>query len=218
MLRVPILIPAGSVATVDLRLDPLSANQPGATSQETLRLSFVSQRDPHCSHDGISHWSGATGREIVADAPPPGTDAVVASALTQLGRQYCWGGKGYTPCSGCAAGSGCVTPPCASLPCFDCSGLTWWAYQEHGVATGHGTVAQAALPPVSIAEVRPGDLLNFPGHVGLYVGDVDGDGTGDMVHAANYPAGVVIDKDVLNPNGYWRGRLTHITRPPRGGA
>src|SRR5262249_43478606 len=107
------------------------------------------------------------------------------------------------------------------------SGLTWFAYYENGITIGQGTANQQNYPVVPLDQVQPGDLLLFSDinvqgrgaritHVGMYVGDLDGDGTGDMVHAANYPTGVILTKNIFN-NRYYIERLVIITRPPRGG-
>jgi len=220
--RVPILAPEGDVAVVDLRLDPLSANHRGMNTAEDHRISLIQESDPHCDHPGISHWNPGPGERGAFDRPlPPGGDAVVDAALSQVGRQYCFGGKGYTPCSGLGRTSPCGPGTGQPLPCFDCSGLTWWAYQEAAnTEIGGHTSLQLQHPSVSVAEVLPGDLLNFPGHVGMYAGDVDGDGTGDMVHAGwedlgGPGIGIVIEPDVLAPGSYYRNQLLSITRPPR---
>jgi cell wall-associated NlpC family hydrolase len=224
MLRVPIAAPDGEIVQVDVRFDAADAG--GALVSEDYRLQFGSSSDPRCTDPGTY---GAVYEAPAGSAQPvgvpPGANAVVATALQQLGRQYCWGGKGFSPCSGCAGGE-CVTPRCASYPCFDCSGLTWFAYQQNGVTIGQGTGNQKNYQEVSQADVRPGDLLLFTGgpvgsgnrftgirHVGIYVGDIDGDGTGDMVHSANYPDGVVLTRNVFN-NRYYQQRLAVITRPP----
>jgi cell wall-associated NlpC family hydrolase len=100
-------------------------------------------------------------------------------------------------------------------------------YKEHGWPISHGTVNQKTYPAVPREQIQPGDLMLFSDinvqgrgaritHVGLYAGDLDGDGTGDMIHAANYPDGVVKTKNVFG-NPYYRTRLVVITRPPRGG-
>lgn len=165
-------------------------------------------------------------REVSGAPVPPGADSIVAAALAQLGRQYCWGGKGYTPCSGWTPQDGQVTPPCASYPCWDCSGLTWGVYQAVGITIGHGTANQKNYPAVALSAIQPGDLLLFYGinqqgrasritHVGVYVGDVDGDSTGDMVHAANYPTGVIVTKNIVR-NPYYMRKLAVVTRPPKG--
>ncbi len=224
-ISLPVIGPAGTVQSVDLQLDP-----PGATQDTlgSLRLQFMRSDEPNCEHDGTVGAVYEDGARNTA-APPiaRGTDKIVAAALAQLGRQYCWGGKGYAPCNGYGGGPVQVTPACASYPCWDCSGLTWGAYNANGIVIGHGTSNQKNYPAVPVSDIQPGDLLLFGGinqqgrgatitHVGLYAGDIDGDGTGDMIHAANYPTGVVIAKNVLG-NTYYTQRLALITRPPHGG-
>jgi murein DD-endopeptidase len=66
---------------------------------------------------------------------------------------------------------------------FDCSGLVTWAYQEAGGENWRSTHNTdrlwAALPSVSLAELKAGDLLFWgqmregvpdPEHVGVYLG------------------------------------------------
>jgi len=215
---VPIIAPGGTIGSIDIQLD-----QPGATTANGLRLHFTPGRAPECGQDGTwgAVYSSAP-REFTGVSAPPGADTIVRTALQYVGRQYCWGGKGYTPCSGLS-----VTPPCASYPCFDCSGLTWFSYKENEWPIGQGTANQKNYAPVQPDQIQPGDLMLFGDinaqgsgaritHVGIYAGDLDGDGTGDLIHAANYPTGVVITKNVFG-NPYYKTRLVVITRPPRGG-
>lgn len=220
-ITLPVLAPVGTVQAVDLQLDPPEATQ---NTAGTFRIQFTAAQESNCDHDGtVAAVYDDAGQNIVAPPVAPGTDSIVAFAIQQIGRQYCWGGKGMQPCSGLG-----VTPPCASYPCWDCSGLTWGAYNANGIIIGHGTANQKNYPAVPKDQIQPGDLLLFGGinqqgrgaaitHVGLYAGDIDGDGTGDMVHAANYPTGVVIAKNVLG-NKYYMQRLAIITRPPHGGS
>lgn len=229
-LLLPIQTPVGQVQVVDLALDAGGQNPNGS-----LRVQVVPVVEPLCGQPGtVAAVYAQPAKPVSGPAMPAGSDAVVAAAFAQLGRQYCWGAKGYGPCSGCAGGA-CVTPPCAELPCFDCSGLTWYAYQQVGITIGQGTANQKNAPAVwQIGDAgnpqdvaQPGDLLLFSGinangraaritHVGLYAGDLDGDGTGDMIHSANYPAGVVREPNVFGSR-YYQSRLMIITRPPRGG-
>ena len=77
---------------------------------------------------------------------------VVAFVAAQLGRPYCWGGTGPR--------------------CFDCSGLAQAAWHRAGVRIPRTTDAiAAALPEVPFEDIRAGDILWWPGHVGIYAGN-----------------------------------------------
>ena len=85
---------------------------------------------------------------------PPGPEArlVLAFAGAQVGKRYCWGGTGPA--------------------CFDCSGLVQRAWATAGVRLPRTSGAMAsALDDVPLDDVRPGDVLWWPGHVALYAGD-----------------------------------------------
>ncbi len=222
---VPILAPDGEVQTLDLQLD--LAGQAGDKESGGLRVQWARAHQPNCDQDGTIAASYNDPARPAQGLPPPAdaTD-VVAFAYGQIGRPYCWGGKGWEPCSGLG-----VTPSCDAQggePCWDCSGLMWGAYKSVGVTIGHGTSNQSRYPvvwqagdsvdPANVAQ--QGDLLLFTGanangrpagtitHVGLYAGD------GLMIHAANYPDGVIATPNVFR-NRYYGVRLEVITRPPR---
>lgn len=86
--------------------------------------------------------------------PPPSPAAleVVAFATAQIGKPYCWGGTGPS--------------------CFDCSGLAQTAWRRVGarIPRTTGDIAES-LPEVPIDEIRAGDILWWPGHVGIYAGN-----------------------------------------------
>ncbi|HEY9720782.1 MAG TPA: serine hydrolase [Oscillatoriaceae cyanobacterium] len=84
---------------------------------------------------------------------------LLAFARRFSGMPYLWGG---------ASGWG-----------VDCSGLVQLSYFVVGVQLPRDAdQQQAALPPVTDrADLRPGDPVFFPGHVGLYLGD------GEFIHA-----------------------------------
>ena len=115
----------------------------------------------------------ATGTSTRTTAATGPAATAIAYARAQLGKPYQWGGTG----------------PDA----YDCSGLVWAAYQSAGVDIPRTSEAQwAGLPHVPLADVRPGDLVFFPGsdgtfaapgHVALVIGG------GQMIQA--YATGLV---------------------------
>ena len=107
---------------------------------------------------------------------PAGTGAAaeaVQAALSVQGSPYVWGAKGPSQ--------------------FDCSGLTYWAYQQAGVTLGGSTKTQVNEgSSVSSGQLQPGDLIfyNSPvSHVSMYVGNgkaVHAPTSGDVVKVDEY--------------------------------
>ncbi len=226
----PIFAPDGEVQTVDLWLDLPGSG--GDVETGGLRIQWLRAHEPNCGQDGTEAASYDRSSQPVQGAPPAANASdVISFASSQVGRPYCWGGKGWDNCDGYGGGPKQVTPSCTAqggAPCWDCSGLTWGAYKAVGVTIGHGTGNQSQYPavwrpgdpsdPESVAQ--PGDLLLFTGanangrpagsitHVGIYAGN------GLMIHAANYPDGVIETPNVFH-NRYYGVRLAVITRPPQ---
>ncbi|SFE50797.1 C40 family peptidase [Blastococcus tunisiensis] len=104
-------------------------------------------------------------------APTHAAQVAVNTALAQQGKPYVWGGTGPGG--------------------YDCSGLTYSAYQAAGVQLPRTSRAQSTAGVyVDRAHLQPGDLIFFfqpVGHVGMYVGN------GQMVHSSTYgnPVAVV---------------------------
>jgi cell wall-associated NlpC family hydrolase len=103
----------------------------------------------------------ATLRAAWAKADLVHQEAMLA-ALTQLGVAY----RGYKSDPGVG---------------FDCSGLTSWAWGRAGLQIAHQSGSQInAARRVDQSEAVAGDLVQYPGHVMLYLG-VDR----AIVHASN---------------------------------
>lgn len=226
----PIFAPDGDVQTVDLLLDLPGSG--GDMESGGLRVQWLRAHEPSCEQDGTEAASYDQSSQPLQGAQPPGSASdVVSFASSQVGRPYCWGGKGWDNCDGYGGGSRQVTPSCTSQggsPCWDCSGLTWGSYKAVGITLGQGTGNQSRYPAVWRPGDRvdpenvalPGDLLLFTEanangrpagsitHVGMYAGN------GLMIHAANYPDGVIQTPHVFH-HRYYRVRLALITRPPR---
>lgn len=83
------------------------------------------------------------------------------AALSYLGTQYRWGGK--TPLG------------------IDCSGLCSMAYMLNGIFIYRDAKIKNGFPIKEIAfeKLKPGDLIFFPGHVAMYLGN------GNYVHSSN---------------------------------
>jgi beta-lactamase class A len=80
-------------------------------------------------------------------------EAVASSARAYLGTQYRWGGK--------------------SSQGIDCSGLAFMSYLENGVLIYRDAKLMENYPirPVGREQIKKGDLLYFPGHVAIYLGE-----------------------------------------------
>jgi hypothetical protein len=102
-------------------------------------------------------------------------EAVQKTALTYLDTPYRWGGK--------------------SPAGIDCSGLVFMSYLLRGVILFRDAKIKPGFPvhPIPVEQKKPGDLLYFPGHVAMYLGN------DQYIHATAKKgvSGVVINS--LNP-------------------
>ena len=81
-------------------------------------------------------------------------EKLVKTAMSYLNVPYRWGGK--TPWG------------------IDCSGLCSMTYLLHGIRIWRDAQLQAGYPvrEIPVCQVKPGDLLYFPGHMALYIGEL----------------------------------------------
>lgn len=86
--------------------------------------------------------------------PDFNSESVVSNAKRYLGTSYRWGGM--------------------TTEGIDCSGLIWMAYRLAGLILPRDADQQRQVgSAVRRENLRPGDLLFFPGHVALSLGDTD---------------------------------------------
>ncbi len=103
-------------------------------------------------------------------------EGLVQSARAYLGTQYRWGGK--------------------SSQGLDCSGLVFMCYMENGalIYRDAGTPDNYAVRKISAGELKKGDLLFFPGHVAMYLGN------GRYIHSTAFAATPCVTINSLNPD------------------
>ncbi|MBB1034834.1 C40 family peptidase [Dietzia sp. CQ4] len=113
-------------------------------------------------------------------------ETVVNRALSQLGVPYAWGGgDARGPTRGIRDGGVADSHGDYNKIGFDCSGLMIYAFAGIGKALPHFTGYQyTAGPQYPVATRKRGDMLFWPGHVALYLGDgrmVEAPQSGDVV-------------------------------------
>jgi cell wall-associated NlpC family hydrolase len=221
---IPVLAPIGEPHTVELRFVRSSQVAPTPATAGTPVLAVASPTStpagnpdlraprtdfqtvqwvnaplgvgPGCDDPGaVTDW-WIEGEQAwgVPDAPveaPSGAPRVVQLALSQVGGRYVWGAS--SPEQG-----------------FDCSGLVSWSYRQIGISIPRVAADQyALLRPVQLSQSQPGDLVTFHErgatkitHVGMLVGDQDGDGTWDLVHAMSPRYGIQVTYNIFGSSYY----------------
>lgn len=118
------------------------------------------------------YWQYGTLR-VTAEEEDGLRKRLVETAMSYLGTPYRWGGK--------------------SSEGIDCSGLCSLVYWLHGVVIFRDSriPPEYAVREIPREEMRPGDLLYFPGHMAMYMGN------GKYIHSSFSHQGVIISS--LNP-------------------
>lgn len=129
------------------------------------------------------------GRKTTVQARKTKGDAIIATALKYKGVPYKFGG--------------------ASPKGFDCSGLVWYVYGQHGKSLPRTADKQFDTgKKIAQKELMPGDVVFFTtyekgaSHCGLYIG------TGKFIHSSS-SKGVAIA--ALNDQ-YWKNRYLGARR------
>ena len=108
---------------------------------------------------------GETWQEYEGEPVANSGDDIITTAKQYLAIRYVCGGKSLE--------TG-----------VDCSGFVIALYREYGMNLNYPLYEEGR--GISYSEAQPGDLLYFPGHYALYLGD------GKIIHASNKRTGVII--------------------------
>jgi len=135
-----------------------------------MRNQFLRKKE--FSQSGL--WTGELPQKEIVDEASF-RKSVVETAKQYLGTQYRWGGR--------------------STAGIDCSGLTSESYLLNGILAYRDARIEPGFPVHEIPkdEMLPGDLMYFPGHIAMYMGN------GAYIHSTGKigSGGVVINS--LNP-------------------
>lgn len=117
--------------------------------------------------------------------------ALVDAAMLYKGTHYRWGGK--------------------SPMGIDCSGLCSMAYMLCGILIFRDAKIVEGFPihEISLENIKPGDLLFFPGHVAMYIGD------GRYCHSTGKSGDDGVTLNSLDPNAPdfradLKEKITHV--------
>lgn len=136
-----------------------AAAEAQAQAEQAAAEQAESQAAPAVSTEDDAELTAAPASSSVPQGV--GSDAV-AIGSNYLGTPYAWGG-------GAPGG-------------FDCSGFVSYVYAQMGISLPHqsGDILNSGTV-ISASEARPGDILWWPGHVGIYAGN------GQVLHSTPGP-------------------------------
>ncbi len=140
-------------------------------AQEEAEKAEAKAAEAQAAAESATKTAEAANRAAGYTAPTGGSKGqqVADYALQFLGNPYVWGGTSLTNGA-------------------DCSGFVLSVYAHFGVSLPHSDAGDRTQGTAvsSLAEARPGDIVCYDGHVGIYIGN------GQIVHASNPRSGIKI--------------------------
>lgn len=149
---------------------PISSYSSTGNSSPNYPVQILS--DTQGSDEGLNKaiMKSRKGKTVQVDYSTENQKNIIQMALQYEGNRYVWGGNSLT--------NG-----------VDCSGFTRELYKKFGYNLPRTSAQQKYIGrKIPLSKLQAGDLIHFPGHVGIYIGN------GKMIHASSPTTGIIITK------------------------